>query len=219
MKCIVYDNCSTVKTECDFCEDYGGYKPRDKKILSPRQERTRLERKARAKDKKRSPASMRGRNSRIKGRKGERDLKKLFDQETLPISEVPRSGALKASGGKLIGGEDNYAGDMILEANNKKYRIEVKVGRQVPKYIGENQADGIEGFCRLFTFPQFIDFLRSGLHDILPLVLLPDEKKKKLHDFFDQDDCSVVAMSPHGTTKWYFAVRNQYINELGGCCK
>lgn len=218
MKCIVAENCSVPKTECWVCEDYNLYRPNDKKILSPAQERKRLERHTQRKAKKNSPASKRARNNRLKGKAGERELAKLLDIEGLPIKRVAMSGALKASGGKLIGGEDNYAGDMILEVNNEKYLIEVKVGKQIPKFIGDHQADGIEGYCRLFTFSKFVAFLHFGLENLFEPNFKPDKGTKKLHDFFDQDGSSIVAMSPHGTTSWFFAVKNEYLEKIGGSC-
>ena len=163
-----------------------------------------------------SPASRRGRNSRLKGQKGERDFLKLCKEEDLPIKKVARSGALKNYGGELIGGAENYAGDMILTVGDVKYRIEVKVGGQVPKLIGEKMPDGIEGFCRLYTFGKFIAFLHFGVENLLEPNLVPDKRVQKLHDFFDQDDCAIVAMSPQGTSAWYIAVKNEYLNELGG---
>lgn len=218
MKCIVEDNCTTPKTECWSCEDYSLYLPRDKRILSPRQKQRRLERKAKTKEKKTAPASMRARNNRNKGAKGERDLYNLFQIENLPIKRVMGSGKGKAFGGDLIGGTDNYASDMILEVNDTKYRIEVKVGHQIPAFIGEKQAEGIEGFCRLFNFPQLLAFFHFGLENLFEPNLIPDVRKKKLHDFFNQDNCAIVAMSPHGTTNWYFAVKNEYLDKIGGSC-
>ena len=80
-----------------MCDNYGLYSPKDKKILSPRQEENRLARKLEKKVKKQTSASKRGKSNRRNGRNAERELVAWFEKIGLASNLVPMSGALKSA--------------------------------------------------------------------------------------------------------------------------
>lgn len=216
MKCVVEGNCAVVKTECWACEDYAMYRPKDKRILSPRQERNRLKRKVSKKEKKNSPASKRGRNNRLRGKAWERKLLKLLEAHGIPVRKVACSGALKATGG-LIGAEnDIYAGDLVLEGKSgENYRIEVKSRTALPAYV--TKYTGLKDYCMFLDEAEFIALCVHGVYEPSG-VMKEDTRTQTLHDWFDQDDSAIVAMKV-AHTPWRFAIKLEQVSkikQLGG---
>lgn len=94
--CAVYTNCANAEARCLGCyfpEDSLGptqYVPRDKKIEHPWTTQRKAERATRRKQQKRSEASQRGKASRRKGQRVERDFAKLTGGQRIPLSGALR---------------------------------------------------------------------------------------------------------------------------------
>ena len=86
----IQENCLNMPHQCWHCEDWDNYRPKDKKMKSPAQERKRAERKAAKKEKKASEASKRGKRAKRKGYRVEKKIADLMGGERVPLSGALR---------------------------------------------------------------------------------------------------------------------------------
>lgn len=218
--CEVLANCKNAHIAW-WCNDYDEYRPKNKKVLSPRQIKNRVAKKEAKKELKKTDRSKIGKRNKSAGKRVERELEKLLSSWGLSVRRVPLSGALKST--NLVGGlENNLAGDLILEVGSgpelRKYRIESKKRENINRLYslaGNDDGVHISGFCYLMdeqTFKNYCDGLMPFAHEI------EDKNFVTLHRFFDQDDSDIVAMKTNYKC-WLFAVHENKIEELKGVTK
>ena len=127
---------------------------------------------------------------------------------------VSRSGTLN----KQLGLEE-YRGDVIIEHNGETTHVEVKSRKSLPRYVTNlYKKDGevkkkptaervikVKGLCHILDQDQFLEYLHQGT---LPKTGVSIDKSEcnMLKEWFEQDDCQVVAMKEYNTRVWYFAV-------------
>lgn len=159
-----------------------------------------------------------GRNSKARGASAERSLAKLLSEKyDLPVKRVARSGALKYFAGTMVGNSDNYRGDLQLDCGKSKIRIEVKTRVRLPNYIKDGSVGRVYQYCYLYTMPQFITLLTKGdLVDSTKYKVITTAKCKGLLNWFEQDDSDIVAMKETSKSTWYFAVKEDVIDKIGG---
>ncbi len=133
--CAVYPNCANAGMQCWACtfpEDALApteYLPRDPKILHPETQSRLAARKLARKEKKQSEASKRGKASRRKGQRVERDFAKLTGG-----ARVPLSGALRGT----------LSNDVNLPPELGGLSVEVKARRDGWKELRRWLEDEVE---------------------------------------------------------------------------
>ena len=162
-----------------------------------------------------TPKEKMGRTSKQRGASAERSLAKLLSEEFyLDVKRVASSGALKFCAKKLAGEADNYRGDLQLVLNGEIYRIEVKTRTSLPQYVTKHVGENIRNFCSIMSLTGFLNLVIDG---VIPQSLVDcDIEAKELHKWFEQDDSHIVAMKEKGRRVWYFAVRENIIDKIGG---
>ena len=171
-----------------------------------------------------SEKQRRGRNSKQRGAAAERSLAKLLSEKfNLPVKRVARSGALKFFAGEMVGQSDNYRGDLQLECGKKKIRIEVKTRVKLPEYIvgrddkNRGRAGRIDNFGYILSLPEFIALLTKGdLPDKTRIETVSTKKCKEMFKWFAQDDSDIVATKETRKHKWFFVVKDNIIDKIGG---
>lgn len=134
-ECLVHDNCRQYPAQCLGCyfpEDALGptqYIPRNKTIEHPLTTQRKAARATRRKEAKRSEASQRGKASRRKGQRVERDFAKLTGGQRIPLS-----GALRG----------NLSNDVALPAALGGLKVEVKARADSWKELYRWILDDIE---------------------------------------------------------------------------
>lgn len=182
-----------------MCDNYGLYSPKDKTILSPRQEENRLARKLEKKVKKQTSASKRGKSNRRNGRNAERELVAWFEKIGLTSNLVPMSGALKSANIiKALANDEmveKMRGDIKVEINGVKYTVESKRNVNSDSWY-KKAEDGIvhiKGFAYLMRQDLFHAFV-NGV-DIPVASEVEDKGFKIIHTYFDQDNSDIVVIS------------------------
>lgn len=182
-----------------MCDNYGLYSPKDKTILSPRQEENRLARKLEKKVKKQTSASKRGKSNRRNGRNAERELVAWFEKIRLTSNLVPMSGALKSANIiKALANDEmveKMRGDIKVEINGVKYTVESKRNVNSDSWY-KKAEDGIvhiKGFAYLMRQDLFHAFV-NGV-DIPVASEVEDKGFKIIHTYFDQDNSDIVVIS------------------------
>lgn len=213
-QCSVAKNCLTPKTECWYCDDYNMYQPKNPSVLSPRQERIRLEKKLAKKVKKQTDASKRGKSNRRNGRQAERELVKWLNSQGVDATLVPMSGALKSTNVIAALGNNEFVekmrGDIKATINGTTYTVESK--RDVnTNSLYKKASEGlyhIKGFAYLLRQDLFVALLVGG-H--LPSPIEVDDKGyKKIHGYFNQDDSDIVVISRPYCDRLFFLREHVY---------
>ena len=182
-----------------MCDNYGLYSPKDKKILSPRQEENRLARKLEKKVKKQTSASKRGKSNRRNGRNAERELVAWFEKIGLTSNLVPMSGALKSANIiKALANDEmveKMRGDIKVEINGVKYTVESKRNVNSDSWYkkAEEGIIHIKGFAYLMRQDLFHAFV-NGV-DIPVASEVEDKGFKIIHTYFNQDNSDIVVIS------------------------
>ena len=131
---------------------------------------------------------------------------------------VKMSGALKDLG------IEQLRGDVQIEHNGKTIRVEVKSRKNLPRYVtnlykrqGEvkkkptaERVIKVKGLCHILDQDQFLEYLHHGT---LPKTGVTIDKSDctMLQEWFEQDECQVVAMKEYNQRAWYFAVLTEEI--------
>lgn len=192
-KCEVYENCLK-RYDCDWCKDYEEYTPINRSIKSPRQVERSKKKKKERKVKKISDAHKRGKSNRRNGRRAEREVENLLKEMGLDASRTPLSGALKT--GHLIPQlKDHVSGDIRIQYQNRELVVECKRNIHSDSWykLLESGVVHIEGFCYGLRKEVF-EYLLNGLLEVEPDVI-PDNKYKLLHKYFDQDNSDIVVVT------------------------
>lgn len=197
--CKISKNCLTTKDQCWICDDYGLYRPKNKSILSPRQEENKLARKLEKKVKKQTTASKRGKSNRRNGRNAERELVAWFDKIGLESNLVPMSGALKSANIiKALANDEmveKMRGDIKVEINGHKFTVESK--RNVNSDAWYKKAEEgiihIDGFAYLLRQDLFHALVNGVKLDVVNTI--PDKGFKIVHSYFNQDNSDIVVIS------------------------
>lgn len=215
--CEVMKNCLN-NHDCWQCDNYGMYKPKDKRIKSKRQLDDKLEAVLTKKAKKQSDPSKRGKSNRRNGRLAEREVENLLKHWGLDARRVPCSGALKAYG--LIPQlKDKMDGDIKLEINGVTLTVECK--RNVTsnawyKLANSSSTIKIEEFCYLMNDGVFQCFI-GGSDNYLPILEVPDKRFKKLHTYFEQDNSDMVIVTRPYLPPIFFLTQKSF-DLLKGVC-
>ena len=214
--CEVSKNCKTFKDQCWMCDNYGLYSPKDKKILSPRQEENRLARKLEKKVKKQTSASKRGKSNRRNGRNAERELVAWFEKIGLTSNLVPMSGALKSANIiKALANDEmveKMRGDIKVEINGVKYTVESKRNVNSDSWY-KKAEDGIvhiKGFAYLMRQDLFHAFV-NGV-DIPVSSEVEDKGFKIIHTYFNQDNSDIVVISRPYCERLFYLKEKTYEN-------
>lgn len=196
--CSVNSNCLTRKTDCWLCDNFGLYKPKDKKIKSPRQEQIALEKKLQKKVKRQSTASKRGKANRRNGRNAERELVKWFEKNSIESNLVPMSGALKSANiiAALANDEmvEKMRGDIKVVLNGETYTVESKrdVNTDSLYKKAESGVLHIKDFCYMLRQDLFLALVNGA---DLEHIDVDDKGFKKIHGYFSQDNADIVVIS------------------------
>ena len=167
-----------------------------------------------------SPIQKMGRRNKQRGYEIEKQLEKFLNQQGIPAKRVPASGRFKKVG------VDRLRGDVQLEYSHKTLRVEVKSRKKLPRYITnlfinrtthqtekkppEERVVKIHGLCAILDQDQFLKYIYTG--DLPEIgVEIFGEECKSLRDWFEQDDCPIVAMKEFRGTEWFFAVKTEEI--------
>ena len=214
--CEVSKNCKTLKDQCWMCDNYGLYSPKDKKILSPRQEENRLARKLEKKVKKQTSASKRGKSNRRNGRNAERELVAWFEKIGLTSNLVPMSGALKSANIiKALANDEmveKMRGDIKVEINGVKYTVESKRNVNSDSWY-KKAEDGIvhiKGFAYLMRQDLFHAFV-NGV-DVPVSSEVDDKGFKIIHTYFNQDNSDIVVISRPYCDRLFYLKEKTYEN-------
>lgn len=214
--CEVSKNCKTFKDQCWMCDNYGLYSPKDKKILSPRQEENRLARKLEKKVKKQTSASKRGKSNRRNGRNAERELVAWFEKIGLTSNLVPMSGALKSANIiKALANDEmveKMRGDIKVEINGVKYTVESKRNVNSDSWY-KKAEDGIvhiKGFAYLMRQDLFHAFV-NGV-DVPVSSEVEDKGFKIIHTYFNQDNSDIVVISRPYCDRLFYLKEKTYEN-------
>lgn len=173
--------------------------PIDKKILCVRQINDRLEKKLKRKAKKQSTAYARGKANRRNGRKAELALIGFLRSLKLECDSVPLSGAFKGSFVVTDSqGKDKkvfLSSDVWVKIGAEQYKIECKRKQNGRKWhtLTMGGMVHIEGFCYAMNEEQFNHACVLGV-DVRPTTVLQDKRTKAIHEYFEQDNCDIVAM-------------------------
>lgn len=199
-----------------MCDNYGLYSPKDKKILSPRQEENRLARKLEKKVKKQTSASKRGKSNRRNGRNAERELVAWFEKIGLTSNLVPMSGALKSANIiKALANDEmveKMRGDIKVEINGVKYTVESKRNVNSDSWY-KKAEDGIvhiKGFAYLMRQDLFHAFV-NGV-DIPVSSEVKDKGFKIIHTYFNQDNSDIVVISRPYCDRLFYLKEKTYKN-------
>ena len=199
-----------------MCDNYGLYSPKDKKILSPRQEENRLARKLEKKVKKQTSASKRGKSNRRNGRNAERELVAWFEKIGLTSNLVPMSGALKsATILKALANDEmveKMRGDIKVEINGVKYTVESKRNVNSDSWYkkAEEGIIHIKGFAYLMRQDLFHAFV-NGV-DIPVSSEVEDKGFKIIHTYFNQDNSDIVVISRPYCDRLFYLKEKTYEN-------
>ena len=161
-----------------------------------------------------TPIQRMGRRNKRRGYSTEVQLVNFLKKWGVFAKRVSRSGTLN----KQLGLED-YRGDVIIEQNGETIHVEVKSRKNLPRYVTNlYREDGeikkkpttervvkVRGLCHILDQDQFLEYLHHGR---LPHTGIEMDKSEcnMLKEWFEQDDCTVVAMKEYNTRVWYFAV-------------
>lgn len=199
-----------------MCDNYGLYSPKDKKILSPRQEENRLARKLEKKVKKQTSASKRGKSNRRNGRNAERELVAWFEKIGLTSNLVPMSGALKSANIiKALANDEmveKMRGDIKVEINGVKYTVESKRNVNSDSWYkkAEDGVVHIKGFAYLMRQDLFHAFV-NGV-DIQVSSEVDDKGFKIIHTYFNQDNSDIVVISRPYCDRLFYLKEKTYEN-------
>ena len=164
-----------------------------------------------------SPKQLQGRRNKHRGYSTEVQLVNFLKKWGVFAKRVVMSGALKSVSKDL-------RGDVQIEYNDKNIRVEVKSRKSLPRYVTNlYKKDGevkkkptaeritrIKGLCYILDQDQFLEYLHC---DKLPKTGKTIDKSEcnMLKEWFEQDDCQVVAMKEYNQRVWYFAVKTEEI--------
>ncbi len=203
-----------MKDQCWICDNYGLYSPKDKSILSPRQEENRLKRKLEHKGKKLTSASKRGKSNRRNGRNAERELVAWLEKIGIEANLVPMSGALKSANIiKALANDEmveKMRGDIKATIGDKVYTIESK--RNVNSDTWYKKAESgvihIKGFAYLLRQDLF-HALINGV-ELAVADEIEDKGFKIVHKYFEQDDSDIVVISRPYCDRLFFIKEKNY---------
>ena len=198
-----------MRYDCDWCKNYDEYYPINRNIKSPLQKDKADQRKSMKKEKKLSDPVKRGKANRRNGRKAERDVENLLVHMGLDASRTPMSGALKASG-LLPMLKDKLSGDIRITYKDQELIVECK--RNIHSDAWYKLLDTglihIDGFCYGLR-KELFEYLVNG---VLPTdeVLVEDQRFKKLHNYFDQDNSDIVVVTRPYHEPLFFLTEKTY---------
>lgn len=203
-----------MKDQCWICDNYGLYMPKDKTILSPRQEERRLAKKLEKKVKKQTSASKRGKSNRRNGRNAERELVAWLEKIGVKANLVPMSGALKSTNViKALANDEmieKMRGDIKIELNGNTYTVESKRNVHSDSWYkkAESGVIHIKGFAYLLRQDLFHAFV-NGVE--LPIANVVEDKGFKIvHSYFEQDNSDIVVISRPYCDRLFFIKENIY---------
>lgn len=165
-----------------------------------------------------TPIQRMGRRNKHRGYSTEVQLVNFLKKWGVFAKRVAMSGALKNVG------VEQLRGDVHIEHEGKTIRVEVKSRKNLPRYVTNlYKKDGevkkrptnervikVKGLCYILDQDQFLEYLHIGK---LPKTGVTIDKSEctMLQEWFEQDDCQVVAMKEYNQRVWYFAVRTEEI--------
>ena len=164
-----------------------------------------------------TPIQRMGRQNKRRGYSTEVQLVNFLKKWGVFAKRVVMSGALKSVSKDL-------RGDVQIEYKNKNIRVEVKSRKSLPRYVtnlykrqGEvkkkpttDRVIKVKGLCYILDQDQFLEYLHQNS---LPKTGITIDKSEcnMLNEWFEQDDCQVVAMKEYNQRVWYFAVKTEEI--------
>lgn len=203
-----------MKDQCWICDNYGLYMPKDKTILSPRQDERRLAKKLEKKVKKQTSASKRGKSNRRNGRNAERELVAWLEKIGVKANLVPMSGALKSTNViKALANDEmieKMRGDIKIELNGNTYTVESKRNVHSDSWYkkAESGVIHIKGFAYLLRQDLFHAFVNGVELHIANVV--EDKGFKIVHSYFEQDNSDIVVISRPYCDRLFFIKENIY---------
>jgi len=126
----VQENCLNMPHCCWYCEDWSNYRPLNRNIKSPRQERIKAERKAAKKALKASEESKRGKRAKRKGYRAEKKVAELMNGERVPLS-----GALRGK----------YSNDVVADGLQWEVKARKDGWKEIRKWLDDpvEKPDGV----------------------------------------------------------------------------
>lgn len=213
--CKVIKNCRTMKDQCWICDNYGLYSPKDKSILSPRQEENKLAKKLEKKVKKQTSASKRGKSNRRNGRNAERELVAWLEKIGVEANLVPMSGALKSANIiKALANDEmveKMRGDIKVQIKGNTYTIESKRNVNSDSWYkkAEQGVIYIKDFAYLLRQDLFHAFVNGIELEIADEV--DDKGFKIVHSYFEQDNSDIVVISRPYCDRLFFIKEQVYV--------
>lgn len=204
-----------MKDQCWICDNYGLYSPKDKSILSPRQEENKLAKKLEKKVKKQTSASKRGKSNRRNGRNAERELVAWLEKIGVEANLVPMSGALKSANIiKALANDEmveKMRGDIKVQIKGDTYTIESK--RNVNSDSWYKKAEQGVIYIKDFAYLLRQDLFHAFVNDVeLETVDEVDDKGFKIvHSYFEQDNSDIVVISRPYCDRLFFIKEQVYV--------
>ena len=204
-----------MKDQCWICDNYGLYSPKDKSILSPRQEENKLTKKLEKKVKKQTSASKRGKSNRRNGRNAERELVAWLEKIGVEANLVPMSGALKSANIiKALANDEmveKMRGDIKVQIKGNTYTIESKRNVNSDSWYkkAEQGVIYIKGFAYLLRQDLFHAFVNDVELEIADEV--DDKGFKIVHSYFEQDNSDIVVISRPYCDRLFFIKEQVYV--------
>lgn len=204
-----------MKDQCWICDNYGLYSPKDKSILSPRQEENKLAKKLEKKVKKQTSASKRGKSNRRNGRNAERELVAWLEKIGVEANLVPMSGALKSANIiKALANDEmveKMRGDIKVQIKGNTYTIESKRNVNSDSWYkkAEQGVIYIKGFAYLLRQDLFHAFVNDVELEIADEV--DDKGFKIVHSYFEQDNSDIVVISRPYCDRLFFIKEQVYV--------
>lgn len=204
-----------MKDQCWICDNYGLYSPKDKYILSPRQEENKLTKKLEKKVKKQTSASKRGKSNRRNGRNAERELVAWLEKIGVEANLVPMSGALKSANIiKALANDEmveKMRGDIKVQIKGNTYTIESKRNVNSDSWYkkAEQGVIYIKGFAYLLRQDLFHAFVNDVELEIVDEV--DDKGFKIVHSYFEQDNSDIVVISRPYCDRLFFIKEHVYV--------
>jgi len=163
-----------------------------------------------------TPIQRIGRRNKRRGYSTEVQLVNFLKRWGVFAKRVPMSGRLKEVG------VEQLRGDVQIELDDRTIRVEVKSRKSLPRYVTNlYKQDGevkkkptkervikVKGLCHILDQDQFLEYLHCGT---LPKTGVSIDKSEcnTLKEWFEQDDCTVVAMKEYNQRVWYFAIKTE----------
>lgn len=204
-----------MKDKCWICDNYGLYSPKDKSILSPRQEENKLAKKLEKKVKKQTSASKRGKSNRRNGRNAERELVAWLEKIGVEANLVPMSGALKSTNIiKALANDEmveKMRGDIKVQIKGNTYTIESKRNVNSDSWYkkAEQGVVYIKDFAYLLRQDLFHAFVNGIALEIADEV--DDKGFKIVHSYFEQDNSDIVVISRPYCDRLFFIKEQVYV--------